>query len=529
MKKGFKLKVILAWTLIIVMCCSFVSFLNSNMVFAGSNSNKVLKITRALRVVSYTEVKNDLLNKKLRSKFGFEFEDIRIPSTDWVTKLTLLFAGGMAPDYITALRPEFNLAEFINAGYLKGFTVDEIKKEWPNYLKIWTAEEWNEVYKLIRYSDGKIYSFHGRRPAKVDMAWCYRKELFDKYDLKFPLTPDEMYSTFKKLKDLTGLIPYINANQGDCLWAFGGFMVMYGMPELAVRQISYVDPLTKKFVPFAFSQSNYRSMLILLNKLYKAGLIWKEFATATREQLTKFQSLGQGIVLWGYPAQIPSYNNTYKNAAPNVNWTWSKDMPTAYPGKAYFFKRNPLYAADGLGFYSKIKPEKLKKLLAYLNWALTKEGQIFHTYGEYGVTYKKVGNEYEYLPHIQSPLNPSGTMSLGAFNLPSAPNGFMVAYPEAIKRYYPIYSEVENAFMNRPKYYYIPEVAMQYTLDENKKRAELEANLMTVVNEYAVRFITGNLNPADNNAWSKYIRVLERMGLQDLVKIRTNAYKRANK
>jgi len=517
---------------LLTMFVFLLSMVLANTSFASTNSsNKVLKVTVAKRVNEILEVKNDLLNKKLKQKFGITFESINIPVSDWVTKMSVLFAGGMAPDVIMALRPEFNLNEWIANGYLKGFTVNELKQKWPNYLKIYTSDEWNYLYKILRYSDGKLYAFHGRRAAAVDMAWLYRKETFDKYQLKFPETPDEFYNVSKIIREKTGKVVYMQPNVASdiSLWAFGGFWLMYGIPELAPRQLSYVDPLSKKFIPYAFNQNNYRQALILLNKLYKAGCIWKEFATANQDQLNKFRSQGNGYIMWGYPANISSYNNTYKNTDPNVNWTYSKDMVTAYPGKVYFFKRNPYHLADGIGFSSTISDEKLKRVLEYFNWALTKEGQIFHTFGEYGVTYKKEGNQLVYMDFIQNPKNPSGTVKLGEYNLAPAPNGFMVSYSEAIKTYYPIYPELEKTFMNRPKYYYILEEPMLFTTEEMRERAELEANISAICNEYALRFIMGQLNPATDKDWQQYIKVLNRVGLQELIKIRTNAHNRAIK
>lgn len=498
----------------------------------AATSKKLITITTHT-TSSQPPAVTDLYKKKLREKFGIDLKTIYIPQSDYVTKMSLLFASNMAPDWIRALRPEYNLNEWIAAGYLIGFTPDEIKKKWPNYLKIWTKEEWDYLYKIVRYSDGKVYSFHGRRIAPVDMAFLYRKEIFDRYNLKFPTTVDEFYKTCIFLRQKTGKVVYLHANavSGNLsLWAFTGIFLMYGLPELAPRQISYVDPLTKKFVPFAFNQNNYRQALILINKLYKAGCIWKEYATATRDQLDKFRTQGQGIIMWAYPANIGTYNNLYRNTDKDTNWVWSKDIPTAYPGKAYFFKRNPLHFADGHGFNSSISKEKLDRLLQYLNWALSEEGQIFHTYGEYGVTYKKEGNKYVYMDHIQTPTNPSGKYSLQDYGFPfAAPNGFMVAYPQAVETYAPIYAELAKTFLNRPKYYYIREEPMMYTKEEMAERAELESNIMAVVDEYCMKFVTGQLDPSNNKDWQQYLNVLNKVGLQRLITIRINAYNRAKK
>ncbi|WPX08256.1 extracellular solute-binding protein [Anaerocellum danielii] len=306
----------------------------------AATSKKLITITTHT-TSSQPPAVTDLYKKKLREKFSIDLKTIYIPQSDFVTKMSLLFASNMAPDWIRTLRPEYNLNEWIAAGYLIGFTQDEIKKKWPNYLKIWTKEEWDYLYKVVRYSDGKVYSFHGKRIAPVDMAFLYRKEIFDRYNLKFPTTVNEFYKTCIFLRQKTGKVVYLHANPvaGQLsLWAFTGIFLMYGLPELAPRQISYVDQLTKKFVPFAFNQNNYRQALILINKLYKAGCIWKEYATATRDQLDKFRTQGQGIIMWAYPANIPTYNNLYRNTDKEYQLGMVEGYANSLSGKGIFLQ-----------------------------------------------------------------------------------------------------------------------------------------------------------------------------------------------
>lgn len=86
----------------------------------AATSKKLITITTHT-TSSQPPAVTDLYKKKLREKFGIDLKTIYIPQSDYVTKMSLLFASNMAPDWIRALRPEYNLNEWIAAGYLIGF------------------------------------------------------------------------------------------------------------------------------------------------------------------------------------------------------------------------------------------------------------------------------------------------------------------------------------------------------------------------------------------------------------------------
>lgn len=490
---------------------------------------KEIKVTAARSSKDIVQADNNLLAKALKEKFNLVIETTDIPSNDYVTKMSMLFASGEPPEFIYNLRPEYKLSEWTNGGYLKGFSTDEIKKNFPNYMtKVFDDKEWPSVYSLLKNTDNKLYYFPGHRPDKANMAWTYREDTMKSLNLSYPKTTDELYNVLKKIKDSTGRIPYVSANAGgQCLWAFSGFMQSFGMPELAIRELSYVDPVSKKFVPYAFSENNYRDFLKYMNKLYKDGLIWKEFATATTDQTKKFQTQGNGYVLWGYPAKIAEYNNISKTADPQASWSWAKDMPTAFSDRTYY-KREPAYVADGCGFSSNASDEQVSRMFDYLNWACTEEGQTLHTYGVEGVTYQKnKDGKLEYKDNMITPTRATGDKA-GKYGI-NGSNGFMITHPDIRTVYTPIVLEVEGAFLNKDKYYYFTSPAMPFTDDENKKLADITTSINDTRDEYAARFIMGQLDPNNDADWNKYVDTLKKLGLDNFNKIRTDAYTRGTK
>lgn len=489
--------------------------------------SKEVKISAAKSVKESIKIENNLVSKVLKDKFNLVIDLTEIPANDYVTKMSMLFASGEPPEFIYNLRPEYKLAEWSNGGYLKGFTEEEVKTKFPGFRKQYDDKEWASVFKTIKNSDNKLYYFPGHRPDKVNMAWMYREDTMKSLNLSYPKTADELYNALKKIKDSTGKVAYVSANAGgQCLWAFSGFLQVFGMPELALRDLSYVDPTANKLVPYAFSENNYRDFLKYMNKLYKDGLIWKEFATATTDQTKKFQTQGNGFVLWGYPDKIAEYNNISKQAEPNSSWTWAKDMPSAFSDKTYY-KREPYYSADGGGFASEISDEKLNRMLDYLNWCTTDEGMVLNTYGVEGVTFEKKDGKYVYKDNMITPLKATGDKP-GKYGF-SGSNGFLATHPDIKTVYRPLNIEVEKNFTEKANYKYFEAPALPFTDEETKKLADLTTSINDTQNEYAARFIMGQLDPNNDADWNKYTDTLNKLGLENFKKIRTDAYNRGNK
>ncbi|MBO9610679.1 MAG: extracellular solute-binding protein, partial [Paenibacillaceae bacterium] len=288
----------------------------------ASKYDKELTITVSRAILDATSVKDDLEAKMLKEKFNLVFKAEDYSRNDWPTKTTLLFSTGDGPEFIPYSRDQWKSVEWMSAGYLRPFELDEIKQKLPNYLKIWSEEEWNTVFKSTRFSDGKLYFLPNKRSIPVQTAWQYRKDLFDKYGLKFPKTPDEMIDTLKTLKDKTGLVPFVSpGNTSTPLWAISTFFQMFGFPDLLLNWNSYVDPVTKQFYAYPLATDQSRDILVFLNKMYKNGLLIKDFATATADQTNKL--IAQGNHLIAQTINDPSYmDGLQKAAAPEVKWAW---------------------------------------------------------------------------------------------------------------------------------------------------------------------------------------------------------------
>lgn len=478
-------------------------------------------------VSSVDASETDLRTPKLKEMFNMKWDVQSIPTADFGVKVSMLFASGQAPDYLLGVKTNLsNLPSWISGGYLKGYTLDEYKKTFPEFVKNMTDEELVLINKYMKMADGKQYQLITPRPQKVSNVMLYRRDFLESNNIPLSLkTPDELYNICKVFKDKTGKIPYTNSSAG--LWAFTPIFQMYGLPEMILSQLNYYDPVDKAYVPFAFSEDRYRKSLIFVNKLYKDGLVWQEFSTATRDQISKFEADGNGVLKWDTASNVTKQSNTTANTFPNAKWDWFRELPSAFSDRI-FYKKAPAYVGDGAAISASIDKDKYDRLVDYINWASTKEGQIFNTYGVEGVTYEMKDGKPIFKEDIQTTLNPKGK-ELGRWNIGVGGMFGGDFLPEYKATYSAPILEMEKAFLDKKNYYYFNEPVVQFTEAEQSKITDYQTNLNQLRDEYSLKFIMGQLDPSNDNDWKKFIDALNKVGLEDYKKIRTDAYNRANK
>lgn len=490
---------------------------------AESEDKYAEKITVSLaRRGDTRSVEEDLFTPFLEEKFNLKLEVTDINNNDFVTKMNVLYASGEAPDVNTASRPEFMLTEWIDSGYLRGYTKEEVEEKFPNYFSQYTEEEWENIWPSISHSDDKTYYLPSRRADRMNMAWIYRADTFEELNLEFPESTDDIIEVMRTIKDETGRIPYVAASSGAVLWAFTGFLQAFGLPELAPRDLSYVDPISGDFIPYAFVTDNFREHIKFMNQLYEEGLIWKEFSTGTDDQVNAMKSQGHNYIQWGYPDAIEEYTRLSQNADPDAKWDWAKVMLSNDPEKGVYFKADPYYTADGTSFSVDADDKVIERFIDYMDWMHTEEGMVFRTYGIEGETYEKEGDNYILKEQMVSPIKSEGKTLTNY--------GFITVgrqHPNLSEYYKPYLTELVDTFMDRDGYYYHTAPIMDFTDEENSELADIATSLTQTVEENYAKFIMGQTDIEDDKDWDSYLKALEKLGLERLEEIRTEAYERA--
>lgn len=496
----------------------------------GGKYAKELTVTVSRAITEPAALLDDAEAKMLKEKFNLVFKATDYPRNDWATKVTLQLASGEGPDFMPYTRDIWKSVEWMASGFLRPFSQSELKDRLPHYVNNWTPQEWDTVFRSTRFSDGNLYFLPSQRTIPASSGWQYRKDLFDRYGLSFPKTPEEMLTTLRTLKQLTGLIPIVvNSSAASPLVAISGFFQLFGMPELLLQWTSFVDPKTNAFIAYPMATDLSRPLLSFLRKMYAEGLLYKDFATASSDQVKKLVAQGHYVIM---PTAVdPAYNDMLqRDAVPDVHWVWADnyDHPSNDPNEI-LFKRDSLYSFWGPAINKRASPEKVDRLFDYLDWTQTDEGKLWYTYGKEGVTYTMKDGVPTLLPNMTSPLKPLGDslpnygINVGLIGY----GGFITFHQSFNETYSKPKLDISRVLLNKPGYYGPVEPILLFTENERKRVARLEAALNGVRDEYWLKFIMGALDPDKDRDWQSFLQAANDAGLDEVIQLRTRAYVRA--
>lgn len=467
--------------------------------------------------------KPSLLDQVLKEKFNIVMEWQEVPQSSIEEKLNLLFASNQQPDMMW---PVGVLDRFPKKLGMDGFLVP-VNEHWdklPNYRKLWTDEQWEDMLAFESNADGNLYYLPQKNYRVTAGAWIYRKSAFDEMGLEFPKTVDELYTTLKTIKEkYPNSIPM--PNRGGAGGVLGGLLLAYRIKSGDYG--SYIDPDTDELIPYGEATDAYREILKHASRYYKEGLIDREFATVTEQQWTERYANGKTFIEYSYATRAAWANETMAAADPNAKWEWSRENITAYPEKGFMYSAEKAHVGSGPFFTKKMGEEKLDRILQVFDWFSTEEGSLFICMGKEGVTYEIKDGEPVFMPHMyHSERNPKGDpeWKYGLYL------GNIVQHPAYIKEVGKITDlELSNAMTSNPKAKAFKNIPWKLTVEEEKQLADLATIIKDVKNEYTLKFIMGELDPNNDNHWNDYINALNKVGLKQLSEIRAEAYKRIAK
>ncbi|MEK3670123.1 extracellular solute-binding protein [Paenibacillus sp. FSL R10-2771] len=435
-------------------------------------------------------------------------------SNDWAEQKSILLASGTLPDVVLGDQTFTDSDIVNNLSYFRPLD-DYIDQYMPN-LKA-AMEETPDMKKISTFPDGKIYSMPTRLPSrpKSSRQPVINKTWLDKLGLKVPETIDELYTVLKAFKEQdpngngkADEIPYIEVSN-DMISPFG-------IADLNTNNMLVKDG---KAVYYPITEE-YKEGMKWENKLYSEGLLDKELFTQDATMISaKFQNPDAPIV--GF---------TYQWTPDAVFGKWSDQYvtipPVAGPDGNRYTIGNPIGMSLNRNELLITSSCKTPEIAA--RWAdqfYTNEASIQNFWGAIGTVIQKNDNDTYTL---MDP--PSGTsadawywdQSLRDFGPKYVSPSFeqkIVLNPEAGDGLKLELDKLGSEYVTTP----FPNV--MYTSEEFEELPTLTTDIDTYVNTMRAQFISkGDI---DGN-WDAYVKKLNDMGLDKLVKIRTDAYGRYN-
>lgn len=451
------------------------------------------------------------LEKKTNVKINWQV----VSSNDWGDQKSVMLASGKLPDVIIG-NLAFGDSDIVNNISLFRPLDDYIEKDMPN-LKA-AMQESPEMKKISTFPDGKIYSLPARLPSRpvTDFQPVINKVWLERLGLKAPSNIDELYNVLKAFKEED---PNGNGKQDEIPISSARDIDLFLLQSFGITDIRGNHMIMKDGKPVYYPTSEeYKEAIKWVHKLYADGLIDKESFTQDDTMLTaKRQNPDAPLI--GY---------TYQWTPDAVFGKWSDQYETIAPIAGLDDKRYQQGDPNGLSFRRNevliTATSKYPDVAA--RWAdqfYTNEASIQNFWGSIGTSIQK---------------NDDGTYSL--MSPPQGTSADAWYWENSLRDFGPKYVSpgFEKNIKLDPKsgdglklqldklgkeYVTTPFPDVMYTAEEFQELPTLRTDIESYILSTRAQWVTkGGID----EGWDAYVKKLNAMGLQKLIKIYDDAYNR---
>jgi len=448
-------------------------------------------------------------------KYAAELTNVSLKGTASATAtnskevFNLMLGSGNLPDIIHGDKIPLNQAGIDGAL----IPLDELIEEHaPNLKKFFEENEWARKGSLN--SDGKLYYIPFVMDGEASAGFFIRQDWLDKLEIPVPTTVEEYYEALVAIRDgdpngnnLKDEVPYFSRNP------------VSGVLELAQlfgASTTWYEKDGK--VHFGKYEPEYKTAMVNLAKWYAEDLIDQEIFTRggnTREVLLG-ENLGGSTHDWF--GSTASYNDRFKDTVEGLAF-----LPIAPPADVNGvvkeqFSRS-LLAPEGWGIsYSNKYPVETIK---YFDFWFTEEGRRLNNFGLEGVHYDMIDGKpifKDEVLHGDLPVNTFLYQEGAQIQM-----GFQQDFTYEEQWMNPVAKLGVQMYSDNN--YFVPQFPpVSFTESEQKIITDKWTAITTFIAETEQKWIMG-VEPVEPN-FDAYIQSLKKMGMDDIVKIYSDAYER---
>ncbi len=439
---------------------------------------------------------------------------------DYETAISLNINAEDPPDVILKCWPD-TIESYANDGLI--LPISDYFHMMP-YFSAYIKENnlQDEVDKLYA-SNGKCYLLPGFERKIQVQQWAYRKDVFEDNDIALPATYDELFDALVQLKSI-----YPNSTPITASWGGAHLFSMmgagYGIPA-GWSGTRYYDEMNDQWL-YAPATNNYQAMHRYLNRCYMAGILDPATFDQSNEDFLGKVTNGKALVTvttvrsgFGVVNQQLKDNGVQQGVWDAMPVMESTMGISALPPVGRY--------RVGLVVHANAKDKPyFEDLIRFLDWAVySEEGMTLSSWGIEGVTYENVDQHKQFLSHIQTPLNPSGSSNIKKeygmgmfFELNENKEYEDNKRPQEIVAFLQRSETAQEALPLPPK--------LILNSNEIKTIGIINENLDMFVSEASYQFIVGERNI--ENEWNEYIQELDDRGYTILEQVWNDAWMRQN-
>lgn len=239
------------------------------------------------------------MSKYLEDKYKIDISSKSQWFTDgtlFMQKMNLAIASQQLPDAVQLTSDlKFYVYQAADAGLLLEIPRN-LDKYAPNMKANYLTSE--SLAAISNPTDGKIYAVPNGtyklpvpNSVKENLAarfWTAREDIFKKYKLKYPTTPDELYTVLKtiheKMPTVNGqpFYPYANSYGAECVdGAIGSLSYSFGVMNKYYNM--NVDAKVGRVLTY-YESPEFLNYLKFMAKLYRENLVAKDFMSVKPEE-----------------------------------------------------------------------------------------------------------------------------------------------------------------------------------------------------------------------------------------------------
>jgi len=518
MKKVVKRTLVLLVCLtLLLITCSCVTKEGGNST-VGSELNKENTGTDTKKVVTirwmnyeHPNYPNDIntpvmqeLMKKTNVKIEFEST-----STDYDQKLNLVLAGGDLPDivFVTAdtakLYGQKGLFMALNDFWDKS---KNLKPLIPPELLIYQMGTDKNIYSIPLYSDEGLY--------KITLLG--RKDWLNKMGLEMPETTDEFYNLLltvkkdaSKMLGKDNIIPLINRD---------------GLPRLRTALAYSFDTREEWMIKddkyiYTPITDEYKEMLMYTAKLYKDGLLDKEYATLSSIQWEEKVLSGSAFFTFDYAARSDTFTSGLIKQDPNASFAIINALKGPRGGAGFLISEN---TQTDYSLAISAKSKYAQECFDMIDYIYGPEGALLFNYGIEGQTYDLKDNKPVIRKEVIDDINSAPSLMDGAAKYGIASESLpyhMISDSRFQLGFYG--AQMKEGLPRVMKYSVTVLPSLTYTKEQSEQFKNLVSIIDPIREEYENKFVMGLI---DFDQWDQYIGEMKAAGVEDYVKIQNEAY-----
>lgn len=430
---------------------------------------------------------------------------------NWATKVSLIMASRDKLPDVFHIPTKVDVDKYALDGPFISI-LDNLDKL-PNF-KQWMDSNADsaEYINSHRAGDGNVYQFpsYGLHTINNIRTWLYREDIFKQNNLQAPKDWNELYEVGKKLKEIyPDSYPIANREAMNKLNIFGPQWKPY------MQNKFYYDYNASKW-SYGIVEDEFKQMFMFYKKLYDEGLLPVNLLTMNSTDWRTIIANNKGFIFNDYTIRIDMFQEPARKENPNFTLT-PIEPPKGLTASASNLMPKTNSEYTGYVICNTGNEKRIASAMKYVDWFYSKEGSELVSWGKEGETYKVVDGKKQFiLDDKGTPArNLYGVGTYGLYQVVDVASNEALYTPENVEKSHLVLNWLEDKFN--------PYEWLSLNEAEVMVKTNIEVNIDNFVNENLAKFFLGERPMSE---WDAFVKQIYDMGLNDMLGIYEQAYKR---